>query len=91
MAQMRASHPVFGVKDVADNKFNRENGWTEVDPSTPTTEQVNRRALNDVLRDPGSRKADEVVAVLESAPEAVAAEVVAAEKAGKNRKTVVAE
>jgi hypothetical protein len=90
MAFMRAKHPVFGVKDVADTKFNREVvGWVEVDPSTPTTEQENRRALNDVLRDPGSRKADEVVTVLEGAPEGAKDAVIAAEKSGKARKTVL--
>ena len=90
--RMRAHHEVFGVKDVPDTKHYRENGWTPVDPGTPTTEQENRRALNDLRRgtfDPAEHKAEEVVAVLENAPEDVKADVVAAEKSGKARKSVL--
>lgn len=92
MALMRARHKVFGVKDVNDSKFNRENGWEPVDPSTPTTEQVRRRELNAVRRgdyDPAEHKAAEVAAVIENAPQDVKADVVAAEKSGKARKTVL--
>lgn len=90
--KMRARHEVFGVKDVPDNAFYRATGWEPVDPSTPTTEQ-DRRRLENAIRsgdyDPAEHKATEVVAVLENAPEDVKAEVVAAEKSGKARKTVL--
>jgi hypothetical protein len=89
---MRARHDVFGVKDVPDTKHYRENGWTPVDPSTPTTEQDRRRVENEARRgtfDPAEHKAEEVVAHLEVAPEDEAARVLAAEKAGKGRKTVL--
>jgi hypothetical protein len=89
--KMRAEHPVFGVKDVADTKFNREvAGWTPVDPETPTTEQVNRRSLNDARRGTlVERPAAEVVAAMENLPEDERERVVAAEKSGKARKTVL--
>jgi hypothetical protein len=89
---MRARHDVFGVKDVPDTKHYRENGWTEVDQSTPTTAQERRKAHNDANRgtfDPAEHKAEEVVAHLEVAAEDEAARVLAAEKSGKARKTVL--
>jgi trigger factor len=92
MALIRARHDVFGVKDVPDNDFYRENGWVKVDPSTPTTAQERRRAENEARRgtfDPAEHKAEEVVDHLEGAPDDEKARVLAAEKAGKGRKTVL--
>lgn len=90
--KMRARHAELGVvKDVPKTAHYLDNGWSEVDPSTPTTEQERHRALNAVragVYDPAEHKAAEVVAVIESAPE-VADEVKAAEKSGKGRKTVL--
>ncbi|WP_372728972.1 hypothetical protein [Nocardioides sp.] len=88
--KMRARHEVFGVKDVPDTKHYRDNGWKPVDPSTPTTEQENRRVLNAVRRgDLSEQPAPVVVAAIGSLPEAEREQVAAAEKSGKARKTVL--
>lgn len=94
MALMRARHEVFGVADVPDNDWYRENGWTEVDPSTPTRVEADRQAEADaylaaVSFDPSAHKADEVVEHIQTADEAEAERVLAAEKSGKARKTVL--
>jgi hypothetical protein len=92
MPRMRARHEVFGVKDVPDTAHYRESGWEPVDPSTPTTAEERRNAVNDARRgifDPAEHKAAEVVEALEALPEPERATVVAAEKSGKARKTVV--
>lgn len=91
MGLMRARHEVFGVADVVDSDFYRDNGWVEVDPSTPTAEDDRVAAENELRRgyDPAEHSAAEVKAVLESAPEDVKADVIAAEKSGKARKTVL--
>lgn len=89
---MRARHEVFGVKDVPDTQFYRDTGWTEVDPSTPTTEQERRRVENEARRgtfDPAEHPVPEVVAHIEVAPEDEKARVLAAEKSGKARRTVL--
>lgn len=89
---MRARHEVFGVKDVPDTKHYRDNGWTPVDESTPTTEQERRRVENEARRgtfDPAEHNAAEVVAHIEVAPDEEKARVLAAEKATKARKTVL--
>lgn len=90
--KMRARHEVFGVKDVPDNGFYRATGWEPVAPSTPTTDEERLRLENEIRSgdyDPAVHKAAEVVAVLDAAPEDVKAEIVAAEKSGKGRKTVL--
>lgn len=88
--KMRARHDVFGVKDVPDNDFYRNNGWTQVDPATPTTEEERRRSLNEArLGTLNERPAAEVAAAVENLPDAEKASVAAAEKAGKARKTVL--
>lgn len=88
--KMRARHEVFGVKDVPDNDFYRSNGWVKVADDTPTTEQENRRALNDARRGTlNDAPAAEVVAAMETLPEDERERVIAAEKTGKARKTVL--
>ena len=87
--KMRAKHDVYGVKDVPDNYFYRSNGWTEVDPATPTAEDERRRAVNEArLGTLVDAPAAEVVAAVESLPAEEKASVAAAEKSGKGRKTV---
>ena len=87
---MRARHEVFGVKDVPDTAHYRDNGWVEVDPSTPTTEQERRAAENRARKGTlNERPAAEVVAAMQTLPEADKARVAEAEKAGKGRKTVL--
>lgn len=94
MAMMRARHKVYGVKDVPDTKFYRDNGWEPVDPSTPT--DLQRRRAEEAAAyhaatsyDPAEHTADEVVEHLADAPAEEASRVVAAEKSGKARKTVL--
>jgi hypothetical protein len=89
--KMRARHETTGnVADVLKNAHYLDNGWVEVDPSTPTTEQANRRTLNDARRgDLNERPAAEVVAAMANLPDDAKADVVANEKAGKARKTVL--
>jgi hypothetical protein len=91
---MRARHEVFGVADVADSDFYRDNGWVEVDPSTPTRLEEERQAEADAFLaattyDPAAHKAEEVVEHIQTADEAEAARVLEAEKSGKARKTVL--
>ena len=45
--KMRARHDVFGVKDVLDNEFHRNNGWTKVADDTPLTVDEQRRVVNE--------------------------------------------
>ena len=88
--KMRARHDVFGVKDVLDNEFHRNNGWTKVADDTPLTVDEQRRVVNEArMGSLSDRPAAEVAAVVESLPEAEKASVAAAEKAGKARKTVL--
>lgn len=89
--KMRARHEATGnVADVLKNSHYLDNGWVEVDPSTPTTEQANRSVLNAARRgDLSAHGAAEVAAVLPSLSDEDQAQVVAAEKAGKGRKTVI--
>jgi hypothetical protein len=92
MAHMRARHDVYGVKDVPDTAHYRDNGWTPVDPATPTAEEERRRAVNAARRgtfDPADHTAREVAAVVEVADDDEAARVLAAEKSGKGRKTAL--
>lgn len=94
MSLMRARHEVFGVADVPDNEWYRETGWTQVDPGTPTNVEAARQAEADafvaaVSYDPAEHKAEEVVEYVATAPEDEAARVLAAEKSGKARKTVL--
>jgi hypothetical protein len=88
---MRARHKDTGaVADVLDNDFYRNAGWVKVDDSTPTTEQAKRSAVNEARRGTlVDRPAAEVVAAMDSLPDEEKAAVVAEEKAGKARKTVV--
>jgi hypothetical protein len=73
-----------------DTKHWRDAGWSPVDESTPTTEQQNRRALNDARRgELNERPAAEVVAAMATLPDDERERVVAAEKSGKARKTVL--
>lgn len=88
--KMRASHDVFGVKDVPKTAHYLDNGWTEVDPSTPLTVDERRRAVNEArLGTLNERRADEVAAAVAVLPDAEKAAVAVAEKAGKARKTVL--
>jgi hypothetical protein len=88
--KMRASHEVFGVKDVPDNKFYRDNGWTPVDPSTPTAAEERRAGVNAARRgELNERPAAEVVEAMATLPDDERERVVAAEKSGKARKTVL--
>lgn len=108
MAHMRARHEVFGVKDVPDNDFYRRNGWTPVDPDTPTSEQERRQAINEARRgtpapapaaetptpggpafDPSEHNADDVAAYLASAGPEERERVLAAERSGKARKSLL--
>jgi hypothetical protein len=94
MALIRARHEVFGVADVPDTDYYRENGWSEVDPSTPTKVEAERAAESEAYLkatsfDPAEHKAEEVVAYIETAPDAEAARVIEAEKASKSRKSVI--
>jgi hypothetical protein len=96
MSLMRARHEAFGVADVPDNEWYRANGWTEVDPATPTRieelrENEAREFRAAVSYDPAEHKAEEVVALLTD-PDVDDAEkerVRAAEKSGKARKSVL--
>lgn len=95
MSLMRARHEVFGVADVPDNDFYRENGWTEVPAGTLTREEQERADesaayLAATTFDPSAHNVDEVVAHIETAPEDEAARVLEAEKSGKARKSVIA-
>jgi hypothetical protein len=88
--KMRARHEVFGVKDVPKTAHYLDNGWTEVDPSTPTAEQERRAVLNAARRgDLTDQPAADVVAAMGTLPEDEKARVVEAEKSGKARKTVL--
>ena len=88
--KMRARHEVFGVNDVPKTAHYLDNGWTEVDPSTPTAEQERRDAVNGArLGTLVDAPAAEVAAAVQSLPDAEKASVVAAEKAGKKRSTVL--
>lgn len=95
MSLMRARHEVFGVADVPDNDQYRDNGWVEVDPSTPTRVEAERQAESDaylaaIQYDPNAHKAEEVAEYVQTADEAEAARVLEAEKArAKPRKTVL--
>lgn len=92
MALMRARHEEFGVADVPDTDFYRENGWTEVSPDTPTAVDDRRAAENELRAgtfDPAAHPAPEVVAHLEAADDGEAARVLEAEKSGKARKTIL--
>jgi hypothetical protein len=90
MEHMRARHEVFGVKDVPRTRHYLDNGWTEVDPATPLTVDEQRKAINDARRGTlTDRPAAEVVEALAVLPEEEKAAVVADEKAGKARKTVL--
>lgn len=98
MALMRARHPVFGVTDVPDNDYYREIGWTQVDPSTPTNLEAARQAEADaflgvVQYDPSAHSVEDVQAYLEG-PDVTDEErerVLAAERDGKARKTLLGE
>ena len=88
--KMRARHEVFGVKDVPDNDFHRANGWVKVDADTPLTVDVQRQAVNEArLGTLLDAPAPKVVAAVESLPAEEKAAVVAEEKSGKGRKTVL--
>lgn len=88
--KMRAKHEVFGVKDVPKTAHYLENGWVEVDPSTPTAEEERRRAVNEARRGTlTDRPAPEVVASVEALPAEERERVAADEKSGKARKTVL--
>lgn len=92
MPLIRARHEVFGVQDVPDTDYYRDNGWTPVDPTTPTAADEQTRMENDIRTgayDPAEHTVTDVVAVLENATPDAAAELVAAEKAGKARKSVL--
>lgn len=91
MEHMRARHTDTGlVADVLDNDFYRKAGWVKVDDSTPTTEDDKRSAVNEARRGTlTDRPAAEVVAAMDALPEEEKAAVVAEEKAGKARKTVL--
>jgi hypothetical protein len=91
---IRAKHDVFGVADVPDTDYYRDLGWSKVDPATPTDVEAARQAEADAFHaaisfDPAEHKAEEVVEHLASADEDEAARVLAAEKSGKARKTVL--
>ena len=94
MALMRARHEVFGVADVPDNDYYRDNGWTEVDPSTPTRVEEERAAearafLGEVLYDPSAHTVVEVQEYLETASDEERERVLAAERDGKARSTLL--
>lgn len=95
MALMRARHSVTDVVvDVPDNDYYRATGWAEVDPATPTTVEAERQAEADAFLaagtfNPAEHKADEVVEHIQTADEAEAERVLAAEKSGKARKSVL--
>jgi glycerol kinase len=87
---MRARHEVFGVADVPNTAHYRDNGWVEVDPSTPTSAQERRRVVNAARRgDLNELPAAEVVQAMGSLSDDDRETVVAAEKSGKARKTVL--
>lgn len=94
MALMRARHEVFGVADVPDTDYWRENGWKQVSDDTPTRVEEERAAESDAYLsatsfDPAAHKAEEVVAYIAEAPADEAARVIEAEKAAKSRKSVI--
>lgn len=95
MALMRAKHNDLGVVvEVPDNDYYRDLGWEKVSDDTPTTYEANLTAEGEAFAargqfDPSEHKAEEVVEYVQSAPEAEAARVIEAEKAGKARKSVV--
>ena len=91
MSHMRARHTETGlVADVLDNDHYRNAGWVKVADDTPTTEQATRSAVNEARRGTlTDRPAAEVVAAMSALPEEEKAAVVADEKAGKARKTVL--
>jgi hypothetical protein len=84
MAELiRAQHEVFGVQDVPDTDWYRENGWTPVAEGTPTSSEQQD------LYDPSAHTAIDVVAYLKTVDDAERQRVIDAEKAGQNRATVV--
>ena len=103
MSLMRARHEVFGVADVPATDFYRQNGWTEVDASTPTAvderlaaENEKRRGKTPVVEytepaafDPSEHTAAEVTAYLAGADDAEKQRVLDAEQAGQARKSVL--
>lgn len=91
MPHMRARYQDTDlVADVLDNDFYRSAGWVKVDDSTPTTEQATRSAVNEARRGTlTDRPAAEVVAAMDALPDEEKAAVVADEKAGKGRKSVL--
>jgi hypothetical protein len=84
MAELiRARHDVFGVQDVPDTDFYRDNGWVPVEEGTPTTAEQRDQY------DPSAHTATDVVAYLKTADDAERQRVIDAERAGQNRATVV--
>lgn len=87
---MRARHEVFGVNDVPDTDFYRDSGWVRVADDTPTVADDRRDAVNEARRgDLNEAPAPAVVAAMDSLPDAEREQVIAAEKVGKARKTVI--
>jgi hypothetical protein len=91
---IRASHAVFGVQDVPDNDYYRENGWSPVDESTPTdtdkaADEAAQQALSAGLFDPSEHTVDEVLDYLDEATPDERDRVLAAEEAGQARKTLL--
>lgn len=97
MPMIRARHDVFGVQDVPDNQWYRENGWTPVDPSTPTeTDRARQQEADAYVAatgggafDPGAHTVQEVLSYLETADDAEHERVLDAEQAGKARTTIL--
>ncbi|NUR28505.1 MAG: hypothetical protein HOV76_32385 [Hamadaea sp.] len=102
MELMRARHEVFGVCDVPATDYYRDNGWTEVDPATPTAAQERIAAENTERRgdapvveyaadsfDPGQHTVEEVAAYLTEADDAERERVLTAERDGKARKSLL--
>ena len=89
--RVRMKHKDLGVvKDVPNTKHYTDNGWSPVDPSTPTTEQVRVDEVNAARRgDLLDKPAADVVRAMESMPEVERENLAAAEKAGKGRKSVI--
>lgn len=72
-----------GVAELANTDFWRDLGWEPVDEDVPTTDEVRE------LYNPADYNADEVTAYLANADDAERKRVIAAEKAGGARKTIV--
>lgn len=95
MSLMRARHEVFGVAEVPDNDWYRDNGWTQVDAAVPTRLEEERQSEAEAFLaatsfDPAEHKAEEVVEYVAAAEDPAERErVLAAEKTGKARKTVL--